>query len=119
MFDCPEQSHTSPTRTSVKVTTFFPEMVRSIDLSLAFSGSRSTRHFPSAPAVVAALFDSSKTGFEIAIGLTGVMSLWLGLMKIAEKVATNSRLRATTPTSGVVTRSASIIRPPVVTTRPF
>src|SRR5262249_62152577 len=36
-------------------------------------------------AVVAALFDSSKTGFEIALGLTGVMSLWLGLMKIAER----------------------------------
>jgi spore maturation protein SpmA len=36
-------------------------------------------------AVVQSLFDSSKTGFEIAIGLTGVMSLWLGLMKIAEK----------------------------------
>lgn len=35
--------------------------------------------------VVAALFDSSKTAFEIAIGLTGVMTLWLGLMKIAEK----------------------------------
>lgn len=35
--------------------------------------------------VVAALFDSSKTAFEIAIGLTGVMSLWLGLMKVAEK----------------------------------
>ncbi len=35
--------------------------------------------------VVTALFDSSKTGFEIAIGLTGIMSLWLGLMKIAEK----------------------------------
>src|SRR5262245_19409803 len=35
--------------------------------------------------VVTSLFDSSKTGFEIAIGLTGVMSLWLGLMKIAEK----------------------------------
>ena len=35
--------------------------------------------------VVASLFDSSKTGFEIAIGLTGVMSLWLGLMKVAEK----------------------------------
>ena len=34
--------------------------------------------------VVASLFDSSKTGFEIAIGLTGVMSLWLGLMRIAE-----------------------------------
>src|SRR5499427_6391387 len=35
--------------------------------------------------VVASLFDSSKTGFEIAIGLTGVMSLWLGFMKIAER----------------------------------
>ncbi|MDI9319136.1 MAG: nucleoside recognition domain-containing protein [Phycisphaerales bacterium] len=31
------------------------------------------------------LFDSSKTGFEISIGLTGVMSLWLGMMKIGEK----------------------------------
>ena len=36
-------------------------------------------------AVVASLFDSSKTAFEIALGLTGVMSLWLGLMRIAEK----------------------------------
>jgi spore maturation protein SpmA len=36
-------------------------------------------------AVVAALFDSSKTGFEIALGLTGVMSLWLGLMKVGER----------------------------------
>ncbi len=36
-------------------------------------------------AVVASLFDSSKSGFEIAIGLTGVMSLWLGLMRIAER----------------------------------
>ena len=31
------------------------------------------------------LCDSSKTGFEISIGLTGVMSLWLGIMKIGEK----------------------------------
>src|SRR5215831_10606050 len=36
-------------------------------------------------AVVTSLFDSSKTAFEIALGLTGVMSLWLGLMKIAER----------------------------------
>src|SRR5438876_9346850 len=36
-------------------------------------------------AVVASLFDSAKTGFEIALGLTGVMSLWLGLMRIGEK----------------------------------
>ena len=36
-------------------------------------------------AVVTALFDSAKTGFEISLGLTGIMSLWLGLMKIAEQ----------------------------------
>lgn len=36
-------------------------------------------------AVVASLFDSAKTGFEISLGLAGVMSLWLGLMRIAEK----------------------------------
>ena len=36
-------------------------------------------------AVVTSLFDSSKSGFELAIGLTGVMSLWLGLMRIAEQ----------------------------------
>lgn len=35
--------------------------------------------------VVGALFDNSKTGFEISLGLTGVMCLWLGLMKIGEK----------------------------------
>ena len=32
-------------------------------------------------AVVASLFDSSKAGFEIALGLTGVMTLWLGLKR--------------------------------------
>jgi spore maturation protein SpmA len=36
-------------------------------------------------ALVKALFDSSKTAFEIALGLTGVMSLWLGVMKIGER----------------------------------
>jgi spore maturation protein SpmA len=36
-------------------------------------------------AVVTSLFDSAKTGFEISIGLAGIMSLWLGLMKIAER----------------------------------
>jgi spore maturation protein SpmA len=35
-------------------------------------------------AVVTALFDSAKSGFELSLGLTGIMSLWLGLMKIAE-----------------------------------
>jgi len=31
------------------------------------------------------LFDSARSGFEISIGLTGVMSLWLGIMKIGER----------------------------------
>lgn len=35
--------------------------------------------------VVGALFDNAKTGFEISLGLTGVMCLWLGLMKIGER----------------------------------
>ncbi|HPB03880.1 MAG TPA: nucleoside recognition domain-containing protein [Bacteroidaceae bacterium] len=30
-------------------------------------------------------FSSAKTGFEISLGLTGVLSLWLGIMKIGEK----------------------------------
>lgn len=29
-------------------------------------------------------FDSAKTGFEISLGLTGVLSLWMGIMKIGE-----------------------------------
>jgi len=35
--------------------------------------------------LVKALFDSSKAAFEIALGLTGVMALWLGVMKIGER----------------------------------
>lgn len=30
-------------------------------------------------------FDNSKTAFEISLGLTGVLSLWMGVMKIGEK----------------------------------
>ncbi|MEK6662271.1 MAG: nucleoside recognition domain-containing protein [Pseudomonadota bacterium] len=30
------------------------------------------------------LFESAKTGFEISLGLAGVMTLWLGLMRVAE-----------------------------------
>jgi len=37
------------------------------------------------PNMVASTFDMSKVGFEISLGLTGVLSLWLGLMKIGEK----------------------------------
>ena len=35
--------------------------------------------------VVNATFTSAKTAFEISLGLTGVLSLWLGLMKVGEK----------------------------------
>lgn len=37
------------------------------------------------PAMLTSTFDSAKDGFEISLYLTGVMSLWLGLMKIGEK----------------------------------
>ena len=37
------------------------------------------------PAMLQSTFDMAKTGFEISIGLTGVMTLWLGLMKIGER----------------------------------
>ncbi len=37
------------------------------------------------PAMAQATFDSSKTAFEIAIGLVGTLTLWLGLMKVGEK----------------------------------
>lgn len=30
-------------------------------------------------------FDMAKTGFEISLGLTGVLTLWMGIMKIGEK----------------------------------
>lgn len=36
-------------------------------------------------AVVNSTFENAKAAFEISIGLTGVMTLWLGLMKIGEK----------------------------------
>lgn len=35
--------------------------------------------------IVGSTFDNAKTAFEISIGLTGVLSLWMGIMKIGEK----------------------------------
>lgn len=43
-------------------------------------------------------FSSAKTGFEISLGLTGVLSLWLGIMKIGEK-------------GGLVARFARLLSP--------
>ncbi len=37
------------------------------------------------PAIMDATFSSSKTAFEISLGLTGTLSLWMGIMKIGEK----------------------------------
>ena len=35
--------------------------------------------------IINATFDSAKTGFTLSLGLTGVMTLWLGLMRVGEK----------------------------------
>ena len=43
-------------------------------------------------------FSSAKTGFEISIGLTGVLSLWMGIMKIGER-------------SGVVSQMSRVVSP--------
>lgn len=43
-------------------------------------------------------FDNSKTAFEISLGLTGVLSLWMGVMKIGER-------------GGVVNAIAKILSP--------
>jgi spore maturation protein SpmA len=37
------------------------------------------------PAMMNSTFDMAKAGFEISLGLTGVLTLWMGIMKIGEK----------------------------------
>lgn len=37
------------------------------------------------PRIMMSTFDTSRTAFEISLGLTGVLSLWLGVMRIGEK----------------------------------
>ncbi len=48
--------------------------------------------------VMQGVFSDAKNGFEISIGLTGVLSLWLGFMKIGEK-------------GGMITLLAKLIAP--------
>lgn len=36
-------------------------------------------------AMIKSTFDMSKTGFEISLGLTGVLTLWMGIMKVGER----------------------------------
>ena len=49
--------------------------------------------------VLTGLFDSAKTGFDISIGLVGVMSLWLGIMKVGERggIVVDAHMRTTVP----------------------
>ncbi|QFQ12600.1 hypothetical protein C7Y71_005990 [Pseudoprevotella muciniphila] len=49
-------------------------------IKLVFFGD--TQVFPD---IMNSTFDSAKNGFEISLYLTGVLSLWLGIMKIGEK----------------------------------
>lgn len=44
------------------------------------------------PAVIESTFSASKTAFEISLGLTGVLALWMGLMRIGEKGGLIDRL---------------------------
>ena len=57
------------------------------------------------PAIMNSTFDSSKTAFEISLGLTGVLSLWLGIMKIGEK-------------GGVVNAMARVLSPVLINSFP-
>lgn len=50
------------------------------------------------PAVVASVPESAKIAFELALGLVGIMALWLGLMRIAED-------------AGLITWLAKALRP--------
>ncbi|MCD8302016.1 MAG: hypothetical protein LUC44_03245 [Prevotellaceae bacterium] len=37
------------------------------------------------PAIMNSTFDSAKTAFEISLGLTGTLALWMGILKIGER----------------------------------
>ncbi len=50
------------------------------------------------PALMQAVFDNAETGFKLSLGLTGVLALWLGIMKIGEE-------------AGVIRAFARLLRP--------
>jgi len=64
----------------------------------AFISSLITGNVTVFPSMMNAAFEMAKTGFELSLGLTGVMTLWLGIMKVAEK-------------SGMVQVLAKLVRP--------
>ncbi len=50
------------------------------------------------PAIMESVFEMAETGFRLSLGLTGVLALWLGIMKIGEK-------------SGVIKAFARVLNP--------
>ncbi len=60
--------------------TFFLAAFLVAGIQLVFYGN--TEVFP---AIINSTFESSKTAFDISLGLTGVLSLWMGIMQIGEK----------------------------------
>ena len=60
-------------------------LLRRASLAAAVAVARSAATTAVWAAMVAAAFDMAKTGFEIALGLTGMMCLWLGIMKLGEQ----------------------------------
>ena len=53
------------------------------------------------PSMMDATFASAKTGFELSLGLTGMLAFWLGMMKIGER-------------SGLIDRLARVLSPILV-----
>ncbi len=62
-------------------------------IKLIFTGD--TQIFP---AIMQSVFDNAETGFKLSLGLTGVLALWLGIMKIGEN-------------AGVIKAFARLLRP--------
>lgn len=74
------------------------------DLSLAPDAAANT-HYPNLSRVTnQGIIESAKKAVELAIGLVGIMALWLGVMKIAEQ-------------AGLITQLARVLKP--ITTRLF
>lgn len=51
--------------------------------------------------IMSSTFDTAKTAFELSLGLTGVLSLWLGIMKVGER-------------GGVISALAKVLSPVMV-----
>ena len=52
------------------------------------------------PAVTGAVLDSAKEAVTLCITMTGVMSFWMGLMRIAEKVKTCFKISFSADSTG-------------------